>query len=67
METETKPQAKKEWTDPELIMLVRGDPEEMVLAPCKYGIEIGAGPGTIAGNCTYLKACNTMCLDQTSS
>ena len=35
METETKPQAKKEWTKPELIVLVRSKPEEAVLSACK--------------------------------
>ena len=33
-------QEKKEWRNPELIVLVRGKPEETVLTTCK-----GAGPG----------------------
>ena len=35
METETKPQAKKQWTKPQLLVLVRHKPEECVLATCK--------------------------------
>jgi hypothetical protein len=35
METEMKPQAKKEWQTPELIVLVRSKPEEAVLTACK--------------------------------
>ena len=35
METETKPQAKKEWTKPQLLVLVRSKPEEAVLRACK--------------------------------
>ncbi len=35
------PQAKTQWTTPQLIVLSRGTPEESVLTVCKY---IGAGP-----------------------
>ena len=36
MNEETKPQVEKEWTKPELIVLVRNKPEEAVLAACKH-------------------------------
>jgi hypothetical protein len=43
METE-----KKQWTKPELIVLVRNKPEEAVLATCKmFGV---GGPGNSAIN-----------------
>lgn len=32
---------KKKWDKPELIVLVRGKPEEMVLAQCKGGAFVG--------------------------
>ena len=30
-----RPEAKKSWSNPELIVLVRGKPEEAVLGGCK--------------------------------
>ena len=38
METE-----KKQWQKPELIVLVRGKPEEAVLAGCKLSPRLGSG------------------------
>lgn len=35
MDDQTVIQAKKEWTEPELIVLVRSKPEEAVLMVCK--------------------------------
>jgi hypothetical protein len=42
METETKRHAK-EWTKPELLVLVRNKPEEAVLVACK-NFDVGPGP-----------------------
>lgn len=40
---------KEKWGKPKLIILVRGKPDEMVLAACKtYG---GSGPNDIADGC----------------
>jgi hypothetical protein len=43
MNDETKPQAKKQWTKPELIVLVRSNPVEAVLTGCKGAGQFGAG------------------------
>lgn len=43
METEMKPQVKKEWKTPELIVLVRSKPEEAVLTACKTFFSGGNG------------------------
>jgi hypothetical protein len=40
---------KKEWQDPELIVLVRGKPEEAVLSACKG--ESRGDPNNMAGAC----------------
>jgi hypothetical protein len=40
---------KPKWGKPKLIVLVRGKPEEGVLAACKYWS--GAGPRTDYGTC----------------
>ncbi len=49
METDKKLQAKKEWTKPELLVLVRNKPEEAVLVICKFS---GGGvPTSQAGGC----------------
>jgi hypothetical protein len=50
METEKKLQAKKEWTKPELIVLVRSTPEEAVLLACK-------GTGAPVGNAATQSQC----------
>ena len=39
-----KPQVKKEWKTPELIVLVRSKPEEAVLGVCKISDTAGSGP-----------------------
>jgi len=41
---------KKEWVTPELIVLVRGKPEEAVLVSCKAGADI-AGSVVLATGC----------------
>jgi hypothetical protein len=48
---------KKEWSEPELIVLVRSNPEEAVLTACK--LELSGGPNSEA-RC-YWGA--TACLD----
>jgi hypothetical protein len=57
METETKRQAK-EWTKPELLVLVRNKPEEAVLTACKYW---GAWTGPALSECykMYTGYCDT--------
>jgi hypothetical protein len=59
METEKKPQAKKEWKTPELIVLVRSNPEEAVLLGCKdCGL---AGAGTHYSCCMAGLNCDWVC------
>jgi hypothetical protein len=63
METEKKPQVKKEWTKPELIVLVRSKPEEGVLSACKnyQGVPANGGPASANGGCTVItcaRACD---------
>lgn len=43
METEMK----KEWKTPELIVLVRSNPEEAVLAACKWSFQNGPFDGCL--------------------
>lgn len=57
---EQKQQQKKPWHQPELIVLMRGTPEESVLLGCKAGPRTGGmtggnanqGPGCGYSNCT---------------
>jgi hypothetical protein len=49
-------ESKKKWEQPELIVLVRSRPEEIVLGTCKIGESIGplhqdAGCTSIEGAC----------------
>jgi hypothetical protein len=62
METETKPQAKKEWKTPELIVLVRSKPEEAVLAGCKYYSPNQGGLASYATACYQNGSCNILCV-----
>lgn len=57
---ENKQQAKKEWTKPELTVLVRSNPEEAVLSACK-GTD-ASGYATGFRNCIYVPCadCNSM-------
>ncbi len=48
---------KKTWTEPELIVLVRGKPEEAILGSCKSQI-YPIGPGTPA-HCSDGDGCAT--------
>ena len=66
METEKKPQAKKEWTKPQLIVLVRNKPEEAVLAACKNGAMPTAGNTAANGGCNTV-ICTTTCNMPTGS
>lgn len=54
MEIEKKPQTKKEWKTPELIVLVRSRPEEAVLSNCKLNtpdLFSGVGPSGVNPQC----------------
>jgi hypothetical protein len=44
-------ESKKAWVTPELIVLVRSKPEEVVLDTCKY-LAPSVGPNTVADRCT---------------
>lgn len=54
---------KKEWTTPQLVVLVRGEPGEDVLLACKCpgwscgGPTIGAGTCASGGSCTQCSSC----------
>jgi hypothetical protein len=53
-----QPTEKKEWTKPELIVLVRNKPEEAVLGACKN--DFGEGPGVVYYLCyTLVSGCGT--------
>ena len=52
-------ESKKAWVEPELIVLVRSNPEEAVLAACKDFP--GAGAGSSDSGCAVL-SCASMCL-----
>ena len=63
METAKKPQVKKEWTKPELIVLVRNKPEEAVLTACKFA---SGGPDSSQFDC-ILGGCRAYCTSHTPS
>jgi hypothetical protein len=44
---------KRMWNQPELIVLLRGQPEESVLEHCKTQ-SVGINPGTYAQHCGYV-------------
>ena len=50
---------KKEWSEPELVVLVRSKPEEAVLTGCKHGWEPiwDHGPYDGAGGCASPPLC----------
>ncbi|MBI5650997.1 MAG: hypothetical protein HZC40_11235 [Chloroflexi bacterium] len=61
METETKPQPKQKWTKPELLILVRHNPEEAVLTGCKNGIDAGPfASNVICGSTTGCALCEAL-------
>jgi hypothetical protein len=43
---------KKKWTEPELIVLIRSNPEEAVLTGCKSDT-VGVARSSEAGKCKY--------------
>jgi hypothetical protein len=53
-----QPTEKKEWTKPELIVLVRSKPEEAVLAACKLPPLIGLGPTNSEAACVSGMGCD---------
>ncbi len=60
MEKNTLP-AKNTWRKPKLTVLVRGAPEEMVLAAGCKRISTGGGTGHPVGeDCTMPTACNVV-------
>ena len=48
---------KKEWGKPQLIVLSRGKPEELVLMSCKKANNTWAGPEHSYRYCTYISNC----------
>jgi len=48
---ETK-MTKKSWSEPELIVLVRGQPEEAILSTCKSAQVTGTSPDVAVSGCT---------------
>jgi len=57
---------KKKWQNPELIVLVRGKPEETVLTGCK-AVVAGVVPDNTAGNCSSGTVACTACYDPAAS
>jgi hypothetical protein len=50
---------KNEWSEPELIVLVRNKPEEVLLVACKYiGATSGSTPLTGDNHCTVVAGCD---------
>ncbi len=47
---------KRKWTTPQLVVLVRGKPEEGVLAACKSFIIGQSGPSDLAMQCGEFRA-----------
>ena len=58
----------KEWTSPELTVLVRSKPEEAVLVACKGGLAAGA-PETYFHGCQSIvqSKCTNSCVSIASS
>ncbi len=48
---------KKEWEKPQLIVLSRGKPEELVLMSCKKLNNTWVGPESNYRSCTYISNC----------
>jgi hypothetical protein len=62
-------ESKKEWSKPELLVLVRGEPEEAVLTWCKSNVYLSTfyGPnGTTNVNCSAYN-CSYACSAQKHS
>jgi hypothetical protein len=57
----------KKWQKPELVVLTRSNPEEVVLAACKTGASSGTGgPGYTQACCLQFMNCS-ICSDSTGS
>lgn len=50
---------KKKWIIPQLLVLVKGKPDEMVLSACKSGSG-SSGPAGSNAEC-YIVSCGTEC------
>jgi hypothetical protein len=46
-------ETKTSWSSPELIVLVRGKPEEAILGGCKNTLTAGGQEAVWSGQCTY--------------
>ena len=58
---------KKEWSEPELIVLVRSKPEEAVLTVCKYWLA-STGSDNVFSSCySITNPCSPACDYQMSS
>jgi hypothetical protein len=53
-------QSKKAWAEPKLIVLVRSEPEEAVLALCK-GENMPTGSNHFHNDCRYYNDCSSQC------
>ena len=56
---------RRAWSKPELIVLVRGGPEEAVLVGCK-DLDTLTGSTAVQDGCRY-RLCAAMCLEVASS
>ncbi len=56
----TEQALKKEWTEPELIVLVRNKPEEAVLEFCKTA-SWAPSPDVVFSNCQAEPGCTNLC------
>jgi hypothetical protein len=57
---------KKKWQKPELIVLVRNEPEEAVLTGCK-GLDTGASSDDVFDGCRLQPDCVELCSQIVSS
>ena len=62
---ENTSRALKTWTKPQLLVLVRSNPEEAVLQNCKMVSQTAAGVNAGDGIC--MEICNSACVQQSSS
>ena len=57
---------KKEWRKPELIVLVRSEPEEAILVICK-ATTVRGGPKYYNNACRNLSGCTSSCNQRQNS
>jgi hypothetical protein len=57
-----RPGSRKSWSKPEIIVLVRGSPEESVLAACKVFV-VGGGNANKNNECSFIQysSCDQGC------